>query len=57
MAKKDQRLLLGMVCTVCKSTNYVTKRNKINTPEKIRLSKYCRRCKKHTEHKETSKLD
>jgi len=57
MAKKDQRLLFGMVCTVCKSTNYVTKRNKINTPEKIRLSKYCRRCKKHTEHKETNKLD
>ena len=57
MAKKDQRLLIGMVCTVCKSTNYVTRRNKINTPEKLHLSKYCRRCKKHTEHKETSKLD
>lgn len=57
MAKKEQRLLVGLVCTVCKATNYVTKRNKINTPEKMRLNKYCRQCKKHTEHKETSKLD
>ncbi len=57
MAKKEQRLLLGMVCTVCKTTNYVTMRNKLNTPDKLNLSKYCRRCKKHTPHKETSKLD
>lgn len=57
MAKKEQRLLLGLVCTTCKATNYVTKRNKINTPEKLKLNKYCRHCRKHTEHKETSKLD
>ncbi|OGG01508.1 50S ribosomal protein L33 [Candidatus Gottesmanbacteria bacterium RBG_16_52_11] len=57
MAKKDQRLLVGLVCTVCKSTNYVTNRNKINTPDKIKLRKYCRTCRKHTEHKETGKLD
>jgi len=57
MAKKEQRLLLGLVCTVCKATNYVTMRNKINTPEKLKLNKYCKHCKKHTEHKETSKLD
>lgn len=57
MAKKDQRLTLALICTVCKSQNYITQRNKINTPEKIVLRKYCPRCKKHTEHKETSKLD
>lgn len=57
MAKKEQRELLGMQCTVCKHVNYVTKRNKINTPEKLKLTKYCRVCRKHTEHKETSKLD
>lgn len=57
MAKKDQRLLLALVCTVCKSQNYVTNRNKINTPEKLALTKYCPRCKKHTPHKESSKLD
>lgn len=57
MAQKDQRLTLAMICTVCKSQNYITSRNKVNTLEKIVLKKYCRRCRKHTEHKETSKLD
>ncbi|OGG27908.1 50S ribosomal protein L33 [Candidatus Gottesmanbacteria bacterium RIFCSPLOWO2_01_FULL_48_11] len=57
MAKKEQRELLAMICTVCKSQNYITKRNKINTPEKLVMRKYCRHCRKHTEHKESSKLD
>lgn len=57
MAKKDQRLLLALICTVCKSQNYMTTRNKINTVEKLVLKKFCPKCKKHTDHKETSKLD
>jgi large subunit ribosomal protein L33 len=57
MAKKEQREMLALVCTVCKSQNYITKRNKLNTPEKLVLKKYCRHCRKHTEHKETTKLD
>lgn len=57
MAKKEQRLLLALICSVCKRQNYITSRNKINTEEKLKLRKYCRLCKKHTEHKETSKLD
>jgi large subunit ribosomal protein L33 len=57
MAKKDQRELMALACTVCKNQNYISARNKINTPEKLVMSKYCRHCRKHTEHKETSKLD
>ena len=57
MAKKEQRITLAFVCTVCKRQNYISVRNKINTLEKISLKKYCRGCKKHTVHKETSKLD
>ena len=57
MAKKDQRVLLALTCTVCKHQNYITDRNKINTPEKLTFNKYCRYCKKHTAHKESSKLD
>lgn len=57
MAKKEQRELLALVCTVCKNQNYITKRNKLNTPEKLALQKYCRHCRKHTQHKETNKLD
>ena len=57
MAKKEQRILGAMVCKVCKSQNYLTNRNKLNTPEKLVLNKYCPKCRKHTEHKETGKLD
>lgn len=57
MAKKgEQRVLLALVCTVCKSQNYMTTRNKINTLTKLLLNKYCKRCKKRTPHKETDKL-
>ncbi len=57
MAKKgEHRIKVGLVCTVCKNRNYVTERNKLNTEEKLKLKKYCRFCKKTTEHKETEKL-
>lgn len=57
MAKKEQRILIALVCTTCKTQNYITKKNKLNDKEKLVMKKYCRRCKKHTEHKETEKLD
>ena len=56
MAKKDVVAKILMVCSVCKSRNYLTTRNKLNTQEKLVLKKYCKKCKKHTEHKETDKL-
>ncbi len=57
MAKKgEHRVTLGLVCTVCKNRNYVTQRNKINTLEKLLLKKYCKHCKKKTDHKEVEKL-
>lgn len=57
MAKKGgQRIKIGLVCSTCKNRNYVTTRNKINTPEKLELKKYCRYCRKKTAHKETEKL-
>jgi len=56
MAKKGPRQIMALVCTVCKSQNYVTEKNKINTPDKLTFKKYCKRCRKVTEHKETSKL-
>lgn len=56
MAKKGSRVLLGLICEVCKSQNYVTEKNKINTTSAIKLNKYCRKCRKHTVHKEKKKL-
>ena len=55
-SKKGPRQDYGMVCTECGNFNYLTTRNKVNTEEKLGLKKYCSRCKKHTEHKETGKL-
>lgn len=54
--KKGPRQNYGLVCAVCGKFNYLTTRNKVNTEEKLKLNKYCKKCKKATEHKETSKL-
>ena len=56
MAKKGNRTIVGLVCTQCKSHNYVTERNRVNTTEPLKLKKYCKRCRKHTDHKEKKKL-
>jgi len=56
MAKKGPRQLIGLVCQACQSRNYITEKNKTNTPEKLELKKYCKKCRKVTVHKETSKL-
>ena len=57
MAKKEKRVLIALICQVCKSQNYITSKNKLEQKEKIVLKKYCKMCKKHTDHKETEKLD
>lgn len=57
MAQKDTTIKLGLVCTVCGRVNYLTTKNKVENKEKLVLMKYCRYDRKHTEHKETEKLD
>jgi len=47
------RTIILLQCTECKDKNYSSTKNKKNTPDKLELSKYCRRCRKHTLHKET----
>jgi large subunit ribosomal protein L33 len=60
MAKKGAREIVGLICSVCKSQNYVTERNKVNMDVKgkgkLQIKKFCPRCKKSQPHKETSKL-
>ena len=56
MAKGEHRVKLGLKCSVCKNVNYIKTRNKLNTEEKLLLRKYCKYCRKVTEHKETEKL-
>lgn len=40
-------------CTDCKSRNYVTTKNKKISKERLEFKKFCGRCRKHTDHKET----
>ncbi|HBB76448.1 MAG: 50S ribosomal protein L33 [Candidatus Levybacteria bacterium GW2011_GWC1_40_19] len=56
MAKGEHRAKLGLKCSVCKNVNYIKTRNKLNTLEKLLLKKFCKHCRKVTEHKETDKL-
>ncbi|RKX66783.1 MAG: 50S ribosomal protein L33 [Tenericutes bacterium] len=42
-------------CVECKMENYITKKNKNLTPDKVEFIKYCPKCNKHTTHKEKSK--
>ena len=53
MAAKTARNKITFECTECKSRNYDSIKNKKNDPDRLVLSKYCPRCRKHTEHKES----
>lgn len=46
------RTIIHLACAVCSRLNYSTTKNKTKTPEKLKKSKYCYACRKHTEHGE-----
>ena len=45
--------IIHMECAACKRRNYSTSKNKRTHSEKLVLKKYCRHCRKHSDHKET----
>ena len=47
------RISIVLECNCCKNRNYITTKNKKTTINKIEINKYCKKCKKHTIHKET----
>ena len=47
------RLNVSRACSDRKGSNYVTKKNKRNNPERIEMNKHCKFCRKHTLHRET----
>lgn len=53
VTKKIKRPIIKMMCTECKQGVYSTRKNPTNTPDRLNLKKFCRICKKTTEHKET----
>lgn len=55
MASKssDIRPKITLACVNCKERNYITKKNKRNTPDRLEVNKYCSRCNASTAHRET----
>lgn len=52
MAKKvGNRQNKTLKCSVCGEENYREERN-VKNSDKLEISKYCARCRKHTTHKE-----
>lgn len=49
---KGNRSLISLECNICKHRNYVTTKNRRKQQDKLELSKFCRTCRKHTDHKE-----
>lgn len=47
------RVAITLACSECKNRNYITTKNKITTPDRLEIKKYCPHCKTHTSHKET----
>ena len=46
------REIVTVACLDCKERNYSTTKNRRNTPDRLELKKYCKRCRKQTAHKE-----
>jgi large subunit ribosomal protein L33 len=47
------RVIVSLECSECKNRNYSTTRNKRTHTEKYKVKKYCRFCRRQTEHKES----
>jgi len=45
--------IITLQCGECRERNYTTTKNKRNDPDRIELRKFCRRCRRHTTHRET----
>ncbi|MCL5011148.1 MAG: 50S ribosomal protein L33 [Patescibacteria group bacterium] len=54
MATKKKKIITKMQCSVCKSINYFTKKSKA-VEGKLEMKKFCKKCRKHTPHKEAKK--
>ncbi|PIR73923.1 MAG: 50S ribosomal protein L33 [Candidatus Magasanikbacteria bacterium CG10_big_fil_rev_8_21_14_0_10_47_10] len=51
----SQDNMIKLDCTVCKTSNYFSRKNKKTIKERLQLKKFCEKCKKHTDHQENKK--
>lgn len=53
MPSKERDNRVKLQCSVCKSVAHFTRKNKKTLKDKLELKKFCKKCKTHTDHKET----
>ncbi|HXG35361.1 MAG TPA: 50S ribosomal protein L33 [Dehalococcoidia bacterium] len=53
MAKKEDRVIITLACTECRSRNYTTVKNRRSDPDRFELRKFCPRCRNHQLHRES----
>ena len=49
----DVRAVITLECTECRERNYTSEKSRRNDPQRVEFRKYCKRCRKHTMHRET----
>ena len=54
MAQKKKKGFIKLQCQECKKVNYFVSKSK-GVEGKLKLKKFCKWCRKHTEHKEMKK--
>ncbi|HPD19786.1 MAG TPA: 50S ribosomal protein L33 [Candidatus Pacearchaeota archaeon] len=54
MATTKKKKPIKLICTVCKKSDYFTRKSR-GVEDKIELKKFCKYCKKHTLHKEAKR--
>lgn len=47
--------LVKLRCGECKNFNYYVRKNKKSVERKLEFQRYCKKCRKHTTHKEVKK--
>lgn len=52
-----KKTLTKLACGTCKTVNYFTNKSKATTvaAKKLEMKKFCKKCRKHTAHKESRK--
>lgn len=56
MAKKtEKRKTIGLLCEACGQRHYYSTKNTQNTPDKLKLKKYCPKTRAIASHEETKK--
>jgi large subunit ribosomal protein L33 len=52
VAKKEDRVVIHLACTECRSRNYTSTKNRRNDPDRLEFRKFCPRCRSHQLHRE-----